>query len=125
VALAAAGLSPGRLGHRGLLLLTDGDKQDIDERRFTVLDQARAREYLARLVRDMLTGTLGPSGKPTGLHAYFLPCEAVFRAQRKAVRWQTRPRDFARNTVKMVAARFSTLVWAESATLSRAESALC
>ena len=83
VALAAAGLSPGRLGHRGLLLLTDGDKQDIDERRFTVLDQARAREYLARLVRDMLTGTLGPSGKPTGLHAYFLPCEAVFRAQRK------------------------------------------
>jgi hypothetical protein len=34
------------------------------------------------LLRDMLTGTLGPDGKPTGLHAYLLPCEAVFRAHR-------------------------------------------
>jgi len=36
-------------------------------------------------VRDMLTGTLGPSGEPTGLHPYVLPCEAVFRARRKGV----------------------------------------
>jgi hypothetical protein len=83
VALAAAGLSQGRPGHRGLLLLTDGDKQDIDERCFAVLDPARARNYLARLVRDMMTGTLGPSGEPSGLHAYVLPCEAVFRARRE------------------------------------------
>jgi exodeoxyribonuclease V gamma subunit len=83
VALAAAGLSLGQAGHRGLLLLTDGDKQDVDEHRFAALDPARARQYLARLVRDMLTGTLGPSGEPTGLHAYVLPCEAVFRARRE------------------------------------------
>ena len=83
VALAAAGR--GQAGHRGLLLLTDGDKQDIDEQRFAPLDPARARDYLARLVRDMLTGTLGPLGEPTGLHAYVLPCEAVFRARRKGI----------------------------------------
>ncbi len=81
VALAAAGLSQGGAGHRGLLLLTDGDRGEIEERRFAALDPARARDYLARLVRDMLTGTLGPDGAPSGLHAYVLPCEAVFRAR--------------------------------------------
>jgi hypothetical protein len=34
----------------------------------------------------MLTGTLGPDGEPSGLHAYFLPCEAVFHARRKGAR---------------------------------------
>jgi hypothetical protein len=86
VVLAAAGLSQGRAGHRGLLLLTDGDKHEIEVRRFAALDPARARDYLARLVRDMLTGTLGPDGEPSGLHAYFLPCEAVFHARRKGAR---------------------------------------
>ena len=83
VALAAAGLSQGSAGHRGLLLLTHVGRDDIEERRFAALDPARARDYLARLVRDMLTGTPGPDGEPTGLHAYVLPCEAVFRARRK------------------------------------------
>ena len=82
VALAAAGLSQPQAGHRGLILLTHGARQDIEEHRFAALDVARARDYLARLVRDMLTGTLGPAGEPSGLHAYFLPCEAVFRARR-------------------------------------------
>jgi exodeoxyribonuclease V gamma subunit len=81
VALAAAGLSQGGAGHRGLLLLTNGDNSEIEERCFAALDSARARDYLARLVRDMLTGTLGPDGAPSGLHAYVLPCEAVFRAR--------------------------------------------
>jgi len=82
VALAAAGLSQPQAGHRGLILLTHGARQDIEEYRFAALAMARARDYLARLVRDMLTGTLGPDGEPTGLHAYFLPCEAVFHARR-------------------------------------------
>jgi exodeoxyribonuclease V gamma subunit len=86
VVLAAAGLSQGRAGHRGLLLLTDGDKHEVEVRRFAALDPARARDYLTRLVRDMLTGTLGPDGEPSGLHAYFLPCEAVFHARRKGAR---------------------------------------
>jgi plasmid stability protein len=85
VALAAAGLSRAPAGHRGLILLTHGARQDIDEHRFAVLDMARARDYLARLVRDMLTGTLGPFGEPTGLHPYVLPCEAVFRARRRGL----------------------------------------
>ena len=85
VVLAAAGLSHGQPGHRGLLLLTHVDRQDIERRRFAALDMVRARDYLARLVRDMLTGTLGPDGQPTGLHAYVLPCEAVFRARRRGL----------------------------------------
>ena len=85
VALAAAGLSRSQAGHRGLILLTHGARQDIEEHRFAALDPARARHYLARLVRDMLTGTLGPSGEPTGLHAYILPCEAVFRARHRGI----------------------------------------
>jgi exodeoxyribonuclease V gamma subunit len=86
VALAAAGLSQAQAGHRGLILLIHVDEQDIEEYRFAPLDMARARDYLARLVRDMLTGTLDPSGEPTGLHPYVLPCEAVFRARRRGVR---------------------------------------
>jgi exodeoxyribonuclease V gamma subunit len=85
VALAAAGLSQSQPGHRGLLLLTHVDRQDIEERRFAPLNMSRARDYLMRLVRDMLTGTLGPSGEPTGLHPYVLPCEAVFRAWRRGL----------------------------------------
>jgi exodeoxyribonuclease V gamma subunit len=86
VALAAAGLAGAQAGHRGLILLTHADEQDIEEYRFAPLDMARARDYLARLVRDMLTGAPGPSGEPTGLHPYVLPCEAVFRARRRGVR---------------------------------------
>jgi exodeoxyribonuclease V gamma subunit len=82
VALAAAGVSLDRSGHRGLLLFTDGEKQEIDEHRFAALTPARARAYLTRLVRDLLTGMLDLAGEPTGLHAYLLPCEAVFRARR-------------------------------------------
>ena len=85
VALAAAGLSQPQAGHRGLILLTHGARVDIEEYRFAALDIARARDYLACLARDMLTGTLGPSGEPTGLHTYVLPCEAVFRARRTGI----------------------------------------
>ncbi len=85
VALAAAGLSQAGAGHRGLLLLTHAAQNDVEERRFAALDMARARDYLARLVRDLLTGSLGPDGAPTGLHAYVLPCEAVLRARRKGI----------------------------------------
>jgi hypothetical protein len=81
VVLAAAGLSEG--DHRGLILLAHADNDGIEERRFAALAPARARAYLAGLVRDMLTGTLDRAGAPTGLHDYVLPCEAVFRARRK------------------------------------------
>ena len=119
VVLAAAGLSQGRVGHRGLLLLTDGDKHEIEVRRFAALDPARARDYLARLVRDMLTGTLGPAGEPSGLHAYVLPCEAVFHARRKGVGQATRPPVSANRSAKAGAfvsapgtGRFATL-WSD------------
>jgi len=75
----SGGTVASRAGHRGLLLLTDGNKHEIEVRRFAALDPARARDYLARLVRDMLTGALGlpaspPDFTPTSCPAR--PCSA-------------------------------------------------
>jgi exodeoxyribonuclease V gamma subunit len=109
VTLAAAGLSSGQVGHRGLLLLTDGDKQEIHERSFAALDPARARKYLAHLVCDMLTGTLGPSGEPTGLHAYVLPCEAVFGAHTKGTSVAAEAASLCQEYCENSRAGFSTL----------------
>jgi exodeoxyribonuclease V gamma subunit len=82
VALAAAGLADAA-GHRGFLLLSHVD--EIVDRRFARLDAARARAYLGRLVGDLMAGTLDSFGKPTGLHAYVLPCEAVFAGRRDGI----------------------------------------
>jgi len=82
VALAAAGLPAGENGHRGLLLLAQPDKRDPVERRFAPLEAGRARAYLGALLRDLVTGTRDQAGQPTGLHAYVLPCEAVFLGRR-------------------------------------------
>ena len=109
VALAAAGLSQAGAGHRGLLLLTHAAQHDIEERRFAALDIARARDYLARLVRDLLTGTLGPDGAPTGLHAYVLPCEAVLRARHKGILPGDEAADLWRRCREGGRIRFSTL----------------
>jgi len=109
VALAAAGLSLGQAGHRGLLLLTDGNKQEIERRRFAALDPARARNYLACLMRDMLTGTPGRRGEPTGLHAYVLPCEAVFRARREGTSVAHQAAILRQQHYENSRARFSTL----------------
>ena len=46
------------------------------------LTTARARDYLRDLVQDLLRGSPDAFGHPSGLHAYLLPCEAVF-AHRK------------------------------------------
>jgi exodeoxyribonuclease V gamma subunit len=108
VALAAAGLSPGRAGHRALLL-TSGDEHEFEERCFVALDPARARDYLALLLCDLLTGTLGPDGEPTGLHAYLLPCEAVFRARRKSTLVADEAAMLCQEHVENKRFRFSTL----------------
>ncbi len=77
LALAAAGLSDG--AHAAPILFADG----MVPARFKAVKQAQARDYLASLVRDMLTGDPDGDGRPTGIHAYLLPCEAVFGARGK------------------------------------------
>jgi hypothetical protein len=83
VILAAAGLGSDEAGHRGLLLLTHVKKKDIVEHGFAPLAPARAREYLGRLIHDLLTGSPDSAGEPSGLHAYLFPCEAVFLGRLK------------------------------------------
>jgi exodeoxyribonuclease V gamma subunit len=109
LALAAASLSPPQAGHRGLILLTHSAQRDIEEHRFAALDMARARDYLARLARDMLTGALGSSGEPTGLHPYVLPCEAVFSARRKGLLARDEAERLCQQYREGGTARFSTL----------------
>jgi exodeoxyribonuclease V gamma subunit len=75
VLLAAAGLALD--GHAGRLLLPEAGNPPLS-RRFAPLTTARAREYLRDLVQDLLRGSPDAFGDPSGLHAYLLPCEAVF-----------------------------------------------
>jgi hypothetical protein len=76
VILAAAGIS--EHGHAGRLIPPEIAKKGPPRLRFAPLSAARAREYLRDLVHDLLRGTTDVSGHPSGLHAYLLPCEAVF-----------------------------------------------
>lgn len=76
VVLAAAGLALD--GHRGRLLLPDAGGKEPPLKDFAPLSAVRARAYLRDLVHEMLRGTPNAFGQPSGLHAYLLPCEAVF-----------------------------------------------
>jgi exodeoxyribonuclease V gamma subunit len=76
VVLAAAGLTQN--GHGGRLLLPNAGDKAPPLQAFAPLSAARARTYLRDLVQDLLRGSPDASGNPSGLHAYLLPCEAVF-----------------------------------------------
>jgi exodeoxyribonuclease V gamma subunit len=76
VILAAADIAQD--GHSGRLLLPEVGKNGPPCRRFAPLTATRARAYLRDLVQELLRGTPDVSGHPSGLHAYVLPCEAVF-----------------------------------------------
>jgi exodeoxyribonuclease V gamma subunit len=76
VILAAAGIS--QQGHAGRLVPPELTKKGPPGLRFAPLPAAPAREYLRDLVHELLRGTPDLSGHPSGLHAYVLPCEAVF-----------------------------------------------
>lgn len=80
VALAAGQFC---MPHASLVLLTDGRKAEAHAERFARVDSEQARAYLATVAADLLAGSPDGQGQSTGVHAYLLPCEAVFEAKRK------------------------------------------
>jgi exodeoxyribonuclease V gamma subunit len=81
LALAAAGLSNG--AHQAIVAWSRGGDHRLYRDGFRPVTAERARAYLAALVADMLTGARDAGGRPTGVHDYLLPCEAVFDARRR------------------------------------------
>jgi exodeoxyribonuclease V gamma subunit len=79
VALAA---SEPQHPHASLVLWSDGHEGKAYSDQFAALDGVRARAYLAGVVADLLTGSTDVNGQATGIHAYLLPREAAFEAQR-------------------------------------------
>lgn len=79
VALAACGSSDGP--HGAFVARATEAEHDLSWARFRPVDSARARAFLAAVVRDMLAGARDAAGRPTGVHDYLLPCEAVFEAR--------------------------------------------
>ena len=75
--LAATGTS--ETAHQALVARSAGDTHQIEAIRFRAITADQARIYLGELVRDMLTGALDASGRPTGVHDYLLPCEAILK----------------------------------------------
>jgi exodeoxyribonuclease V gamma subunit len=82
VVLAAAGTEPTCPGHRGALFYSHEGKGKLHTLGFRALERERARDYLARLCADLLTGALDVNGAATGVHPYLLPHEAVLASQR-------------------------------------------
>jgi exodeoxyribonuclease V gamma subunit len=83
VVLTAAGAEPARASHRSALFFTKNGHGKLRTLVFRPLERERARDYLARLCADLLTGALDAQGASTGVHPYLLPHEAVFESQRK------------------------------------------
>jgi len=85
VALAAAGAGS-HTAHTALLAVADERDMAasaLERRAFAALGRARALDYLAALAAELLSGDVdAASGVSTGVHAYLLPCEAIFRARR-------------------------------------------
>jgi exodeoxyribonuclease V gamma subunit len=81
LALAAAGLSTGE--HQAIVVWSRGGEHQLHRDGFRPVTAERARAYLSALVTDMLTGARDAGGRPTGVHDYLLPCEAVFDAHRR------------------------------------------
>ena len=79
LALAAAGLGG---AHQALVAWSRGGEYKLHRTRFRPVGTMRARQELAALVADLLAGAPDAAGRPTGVHDYLLPCEAVFDARR-------------------------------------------
>jgi hypothetical protein len=82
VVLTATGAEPAHTGHRSAVFFTKDGHGKLRALGFRPLDRQRARDYLARLCADLLTGALDGKGAATGVHPYLLPHEAVFENRR-------------------------------------------
>jgi exodeoxyribonuclease V gamma subunit len=85
VVLTAASAEPARPGHRSAVFFSKDGHGKLRTLGFRPLERERARDYLARLCADLLTGGLDAEGTATGVHPYLLPHEAVFESQRKSM----------------------------------------
>jgi hypothetical protein len=83
VVLAAAGGEAACPGHHSALFHSHDGQGKVHTLGFRPLERERARDYLARLCGDLLTGALDVDGAATGVHPYLLPHEAVLASQRK------------------------------------------
>jgi len=83
VALTAAGADPARSGHRSALFYAKDRQGKSRTLGFGPLERERARDYLARLCAELVTGALDANGLATGVHPYLLPYEAVLASERK------------------------------------------
>jgi hypothetical protein len=82
VALAAAGFDGE--AHGAWLVNAEGKPGAAERPAFAPVDRGRARRYLAELTAELLAGSAADAtGAPTGVHAYLLPCEAVFAARER------------------------------------------
>ncbi len=69
-------------GHRSALFYSSDGQGKVHTLGFRPLECQRARDYLALLCADLLTGALDASGAATGVHPYLLPHEAVLASRR-------------------------------------------
>ncbi len=82
VVLTAIGAEPVRPGHRSAIFHARDGRGKARTVDFRPLERARARDYLAHLCADLVTGAIDGSGLPTGVHPYLLPHEAVLASRR-------------------------------------------
>jgi exodeoxyribonuclease V gamma subunit len=108
VALSAAGLATG--AHQAITIWSNAGEARTTPSTFRPVNAGRARDYLAAIVTAMVTGALDGAGRPTGVHDYLLPFEAVIdadKAGRPVADEVQRRRDlyFERPTVPLSSAR--------------------
>jgi hypothetical protein len=84
VVLSAAGLDPGRAGHRSALFFRSSAGANVRVCAFAPLDRGRALAYLAVLCGELLALSGGTRG--SGLHPYLLPHEAVLASRARGTR---------------------------------------
>jgi exodeoxyribonuclease V gamma subunit len=80
IALSAAGLSGGR--HEAITIWSNGRESQPASSTFRPVSAERARQYLETIITAMVTGTLDGAGRPTGVHDYLLPFDAVMLADK-------------------------------------------
>ena len=80
VALSAAGRSAG--SHWAITIWSNGRETRTTPSIFRPVSAERARAYLQSIVEAMVTGARDAAGRPTGVHDYLLPFEAVMSADK-------------------------------------------
>lgn len=86
VTMAAAGVALPVEGFQSAVFYVADGQPRMRTRLLPPLDRDCARDYLAALCADLLTGDLDARGEATGVHPYLLPHEAILESHRKGTR---------------------------------------